>query len=78
MRVLWIIVGLSLVPMIPSTGQARGCLSGAVAGGLVGHYAGGHGGVGAAAGCAIGHHEAHERDERERAARNRDFHNDPR
>ena len=49
----------SLVLLVPSVSEAKGCIKCALIGGIAGHVAGHHGLLGAAAGCLIGRHQAH-------------------
>ncbi|MGO9934220.1 MAG: hypothetical protein ACLPV8_20720 [Steroidobacteraceae bacterium] len=55
-KLLIALIIASPLAMLPSIGDAKGCLKGAAVGGVVGHVAGHHAVLGAAAGCVIEHH----------------------
>jgi succinate-acetate transporter protein len=61
--------------MLPTVGNAKGCLKGAAVGGVVGHVAGHHAVLGAAAGCVIEHHREKVKDKA--AAQNAQAQNRP-
>jgi len=70
MRKRWLVIAIAAVlPSLPLTGSAHGCIKGAAVGGVVGHVAGHHAVAGAVAGCVIGHHHAKVKDTEAAAAR---------
>jgi outer membrane lipoprotein SlyB len=68
------VAGSSLI-VLPSVGEAKGCLKGAAIGGVGGHVAGHDAVLGAAAGCAVGHHMAAKKEkEQEKTAAEQGVH----
>jgi uncharacterized protein YcfJ len=51
-----ILAAALVLPAMPQTAQAKGCVRGAVAGGVAGHYAGHHAVMGAVGGCLVARH----------------------
>jgi hypothetical protein len=61
-KMFMVLVALTSTALLPTSGNAKGCVKGAAVGAVAGHVAGHHAVVGAAAGCVIQHHREKVRD----------------